>query len=76
MMSNPNADCENSDPAYFGGNYILDNYCAVHDAFNLSIEEWKIVCQNSIRGSWCSESRKNDMLEKLEEVIAKFSHAK
>lgn len=61
------------DPAYFGGNYILDNYCAVQDAFNLSVAEWKTVCQNSIRGSWCSEARKNEMLAKLEGVVSKFS---
>lgn len=61
------------DPAYFGGNYILDNYCAVQDAFNLSVSEWRTICQNSIRGSWCSEARQEEMLAKLEEVIVKFA---
>lgn len=61
------------DPAYFGGNYILDNFCAVQDAFNLSIAEWKTICRSSIRGSWCGEARKKEMMAKLEIAVAKFS---
>lgn len=38
------------DPAYCGG-YILDNYCAVREAFQLSLEEWKLIASNSIEGS-------------------------
>ena len=50
------------DPAYFGGHYLLDNYCAVHAAFALSAQEWTRVCENSIRGSWCAEERKRELL--------------
>lgn len=57
------------DPAYFGNHYILDNYCAVQDAFTLSLSEWFQICENSIRGSWCSETRKGDMLTKLKDVV-------
>lgn len=57
------------DPAYFGGNYILDNYRAVQEAFNLSVKEWETICQASIRGSWCSEQRKEEMLARLSEVL-------
>lgn len=64
------------DPAYFGGNYILDNYCAVHKAFDLSVAEWKTICENGIRGSWCSDSRKQVMLNRLDDVVAKYSEAK
>ncbi|KAF2092738.1 adenosine deaminase [Rhizodiscina lignyota] len=56
------------DPAYFGG-YILDNYCAVDDAFQLSAEEWKSVCRAAIEGSWCSEERKAELLERLHSVM-------
>jgi adenosine deaminase len=60
------------DPAYFGG-YILNNYCAVQDAFNLSVEEWKIIVQNSIQGSWCSQARKEELLSMLEECLSKYA---
>ncbi|KAF2196558.1 adenosine deaminase [Delitschia confertaspora ATCC 74209] len=59
------------DPAYFGG-YILDNYCAVHEVFDLSVEEWTTICRNGIEGSWCSEERKREMLAVLERVIDEF----
>lgn len=59
------------DPAYFGG-FILDNYCAVHDAFNLSVDEWQTICRNGIEGSWCSQERKDEMLKVLEAVVADF----
>nr|POF24080.1 adenine deaminase [Quercus suber] len=61
------------DPAYFGGHYILDNYCAVEDAFHLSVPEWTSICAAGIRGSWCSVARKEEMLLKLQTVIAQWS---
>ncbi|KAK5163495.1 adenine deaminase [Saxophila tyrrhenica] len=63
------------DPAYFGNHYILDNFCAVQEAFNLSVDEWRRVCEAGIRGSWCSEQRKAEMLERLERVVAKYEQA-
>jgi adenosine deaminase len=56
------------DPAYFGG-YILKNYCAVQEAFNLSVEEWKVIAENSIQGSWCSEKRKEELRGMLTECL-------
>lgn len=60
------------DPAYFGG-YIQENYCAVQEAFGLSVEEWAKIATNSIEGSWCSEERKDDLLKVLADVLAKFA---
>jgi adenosine deaminase len=60
------------DPAYFGG-FILDNYYAVQDAFELSIQEWKYIADGAIEGSWCDESRKKVLLAKVEECVAKHS---
>jgi adenosine deaminase len=60
------------DPAYFGG-YILNNYCAVQDAFDLSVEEWKVIVQNSIQGSWCEQARKDELLNMLEECLNKHA---
>jgi len=57
------------DPAYFGG-YILDNYCAVQEEFNLSLSEWEDIASYAIEGSWCSEQRK----QQLRNVVYKHSH--
>ncbi|EXJ83513.1 adenosine deaminase [Capronia coronata CBS 617.96] len=59
------------DPAYFGG-YILDNYCAVQDAFGLSKSEWARVVTQSIEGSWCGDARKEEMKKMLDQVMNKF----
>lgn len=59
------------DPAYFGG-YILDNYCAVHDAFNLSIQEWAGISRAGIEGSWCSTERKREMLTALDDLVKEW----
>ncbi|KAK0613615.1 hypothetical protein B0T14DRAFT_499065 [Immersiella caudata] len=56
------------DPAYFGG-YIQENYCAVEEAFGLSVEDWAVVARNAVEGSWCGEERKRDLLEEVEEVF-------
>ncbi len=60
------------DPAYFGG-YILKNYCAVQEAFDLSIDEWRVVVENSIRGSWVAEKRREELLAMLKEHMAKYA---
>ena len=59
------------DPAYFGG-YILDNYCAVQEAFDLSLEEWTSIIMASIYGSWCSEARKEELYGKFTDCVAEF----
>lgn len=59
------------DPAYFGG-YILDNYCAVQEAFNLSLQEWRSIAEASIEGSWCDSSRKEALLKEVESCFDKF----
>lgn len=60
------------DPAYFGG-YILDNYCAVQEAFGLSHKDWKYIVDGAIEGSWCDEERKQVLLKKVEECVAKYA---
>lgn len=60
------------DPAYFGG-YILKNYCSVQDAFDLSVEEWRIIAENSIRGSWCSAERKQELLKMLKQCLLDYA---
>ncbi|ROW03996.1 hypothetical protein VSDG_00866 [Cytospora chrysosperma] len=59
------------DPAYFGG-YILENYCAVQDAFDLSVSEWGTVATNAVQGSWCTESRKSEIIGEIEKLVAEW----
>lgn len=59
------------DPAYFGG-YVLDNYCAVQEAFDLSIAEWSGICRAGIEGSWCSQARKDELLARLAKVTTSW----
>jgi adenosine deaminase len=61
------------DPAYFGG-YILDNYYAVQEAFNLNVLEWKIIAENSVQESWIEDSRKAEILESIETHVKKYMH--
>ena len=62
--------------AYFGNHYILDNYCAVQDAFNLNVEEWDGIAKACIRGSWCSSERTRELLIRLETVMSEWNHQK
>lgn len=55
------------DPSYFGS-YVLDNYCAVQEAFCLTQEEWIGIVEASIEGSWCSNGRKSEMLTMLRSI--------
>lgn len=58
------------DPAYFGG-YILDNYCAVQEAFSLTVKEWETIARAAIEGSWCNDARKGVLLKQLADVVEK-----
>ncbi|KIW04807.1 adenosine deaminase [Verruconis gallopava] len=57
------------DPAYFGSNYILDNFCAVQQHHDLSVDDWVRICKNAIQGSWCSDARKDELLALLHETV-------
>lgn len=59
------------DPAYFGG-YILSNYCAVQEAFHLTIREWEGIARVAVEGSWCDESRKEEILNQLKETMVAY----
>jgi adenosine deaminase len=62
------------DPAYFRA-YILDNYCAIQEAFDLNIDEWKVICVNGIQSSWCAQERKAELLQDLDNVITRWKEA-
>ncbi|KZL85910.1 adenosine deaminase [Colletotrichum incanum] len=63
------------DPAYFGG-YILENYCAVQEAFGLSVDEWRGIATGAVEGSWCSNERKEEVIKEIESVVARHQGAK
>ena len=58
------------DPAYFGG-YILDNYCAVQESFDLTVSEWRTIARGAAEGSWCESERKDAILRQIDDVVAK-----
>ncbi len=59
------------DPAYFGG-YIIDNYCAVQEAFDLTANDWRKITASAVQGSWCDNGRKEAILRDVEEIISKY----
>ena len=59
------------DPAYFRG-YVLNNYCAVQEAFDLTIAEWKWIVESSIHGSWIDKKRKAELLCDLDRCLDKY----
>lgn len=56
------------DPAYLGG-FILENYCAVQEAFGLTRAEWRGICEAGIEGSWCQKERKDELMGLLDRVF-------
>ena len=56
------------DPAYFSG-WLLDNYLAVHEAFNFSKQEWRTIGLNAVEGSWASVERKSELRTLIEQVV-------
>jgi len=56
------------DPAYFGG-YILANFNAIQEAFQLSIENWVQLTQNAIYAAFITNKRREELLKELEDVL-------
>jgi adenosine deaminase len=56
------------DPAYFGG-YILANFRAIQEAFQLSTENWVQLTQNAIDAAFISTERRQELLKELENVL-------
>ncbi|KAL2834193.1 hypothetical protein BDW59DRAFT_137478 [Aspergillus cavernicola] len=59
------------DPAYFGA-YVLECYCQVQEAFGLSVEEWRVIAENGVRGSWIGEERKRELLERIDAHVKEY----
>jgi adenosine deaminase len=59
------------DPAYFGA-WILECYCRVQEAFGLSVEEWRVIAENGVKGSWIGEERREVLLRRIAEHVEKY----
>ena len=59
------------DPAYFGG-YLLDNYIAIEDRFQLTGEEWVKIAKNGVYGSFIDDKRKEEIYNAIDEVYNKY----
>ncbi|KAI0180701.1 adenosine deaminase [Hypoxylon sp. FL1284] len=60
------------DPAYFGG-YVLENYCALQESFNLSVRDWETIAKGAVMGSWCTQERKTQLLTEIEGIANEYS---
>ncbi|KAL4878954.1 adenine deaminase [Aspergillus karnatakaensis] len=59
------------DPAYFGA-WVLECYCRVQEAFGLSVDEWRVIAENSVEGSWVGVERKRELVGRIGEVVERF----
>ena len=59
------------DPAYFGG-YVLDNYCAVQEAFNLTARDWETIAKAAVEGSWCDDGRKVSIMSQVHQALKDY----
>lgn len=59
------------DPAYFNA-YILENYLEVHRHFGFLMEEWCIIANHGIEGSWIEDLRKEELKNEVQRVYNKY----
>ncbi|KAL6817610.1 adenosine deaminase [Trichoderma camerunense] len=72
LDANVRFSINSDDPAYFGG-YILENYCAVQEAFGLAVDDWGKIARGAIAGSWCSPIRKEQLLQEVDDVMRQWN---
>ena len=65
------ATVNSDDPAYFGG-YINENYLAIAEALNLSMEQIVQLAKNSFTASFLDEIEKLRMIEKVEQFYQEY----
>jgi adenine deaminase len=70
------------DPAYFGG-YVNENYIAIAEALQLTVEEIALLARNSFEASFLDETAKNQLMNKVDsyykdycEKVAVFNNRK
>ena len=55
------------DPAYFGG-YMNDNFYAITDALDLSLQDIRQLASNSFQASFLPESEKTEWMKKVASI--------
>ncbi len=60
------------DPSYFGG-YVNENYHAIHQGLDLSLDQIKSLARNSYLGSFMSKREKQDALANFDAFAASAS---
>jgi len=66
------ATINSDDPSYFGG-YMTENFLAVQESLDLSLDEIKQLGRNSFSGSFLSPSEKQTALQRFEDFSGKFN---
>lgn len=66
------ATINSDDPAYFGG-YVNDNFHAVADALDLTLDEIRQLARNSFTGSFLPSAKQSEHLAAIDNVIARYS---
>ena len=66
--------CINSDdPAYFGSNYMNENYVDTCLQTKLSIPQIVTICQNGIYAAWgISKERKQELYDTIKDICSKY----
>ena len=60
------------DPSYFGG-YMTENYLAVQQALDLSLDEIRQLGRNSFTGAFLSDNDKRSALQRFDDFSAQFN---
>ena len=68
------ATVNSDDPAYFGG-YMTENFTAVQEALNLSLEQVAQLGRNAFLSSFLEDREKAAALAKLEHCVELFRNA-
>lgn len=59
------------DPAYFGG-YISENYWALAEAYDLSVDQVVQIAKNSFNSSWISDQQKRNYVQEIDDFVANY----
>jgi len=68
LENNIKVTINSDDPGYFGG-YILANFNAIQEAFQLSIEDWVQLTENAIDAAFITDKRREELLNELKNVL-------
>lgn len=71
LEQNLAATVNSDDPAYFGG-YMNENLIALQQSVDLTSQQLYQLSLNAIDGSWADDSRKQQLRQELDKVLAAY----